>query len=89
MNEEMDKERKIKALLNLEEIQVYEANSFSSSSCGAPCFFIIECEERHGYTEDPDLSGVIFKVLDTKREGDEVIIKMKAKIQAEENENPD
>ena len=85
----MEKESKIKALLNLEEIKVYEPDSFSSSSCSAPCFFSIECEGKHGYAEDPDFGGVIFKVLDTRREGDEVIMKIKAKIQAEENENPD
>jgi hypothetical protein len=85
MNEEMDKERKIKALLHLEEIQVYEADNFSSSSCCAPCSFIIECEGRHGYTEDPDFGGVIFKVLDTKREGDEVILKIKATVHKENN----
>ena len=82
----MEKERKIKALLNLEEIEVYEPDSFSSSGCGAHCFFSIKCEGRHGYTEDPDFGGVIFKVLDTKKEGDEVILKMRAKITEEEGE---
>jgi len=81
----MDKERKIKALLNLEEIKVYEPDSFSSSSCGARCTFSIECEGRHGYTEDPDFGGVIFKVLDTRREGDEVIMKIKATVHKENN----
>ena len=89
MNEEEDylteaeKERKIKALLNLEEIKVYEQMSFSSSTGTATCFFSIECDGRHGYTEDPDFDDVIFEVLDTERKGDEVILKIKAKIQEE------
>ncbi|PIV68367.1 MAG: hypothetical protein COS08_06805 [Euryarchaeota archaeon CG01_land_8_20_14_3_00_38_12] len=78
-----EKERKIKALLNLEEIEVYAPDSWSSSTCGAHCFFSIKCEGRHGYTEDPDFGGATFEVLDTKREGDEVILKMRAKVGGE------
>ena len=78
-----EKERKLKALLNLEEIEVYEPDRFSSSTCGAHCFFSIECDGRHGYTEDPDLGDVVFVVLDTKRNGDEVILKIKAKVKDE------
>ena len=81
---EMEKERKIKALLNLEDIKVYEQHSFSSSGGSATCFFSIECDGRHGYTEDPDFDDVVFEVLDTKRKGDEVILKIKAKIQEEQ-----
>lgn len=82
MNKE--KERKIKALLNLDEIEVYEPDTKSSSTCGSHCFFSIECEGKHGYAEDPNFGGVIFKVLETKKEGDEVILKMRAKITEEE-----
>lgn len=79
----MERERKIKALLNLEEIEVSEHDSYSSSTCGAHCFFSIKCDGKHGYTEDPDFGGVVFKVLDTKRKGEEVILKIKAKVQEE------
>lgn len=82
----VEKERKIKALLNLEEIEVHEPDSWSSSTCGAHCFFSIKCEGRHGYTEDPDFGGVTFEVLDTKKEGDEVILKVRAKIEGEEQD---
>ncbi len=75
-----DNERKIKALLNLKEIKVGMPDTFSSSACGARCFFSIECETEHGYAEDPDFGDVVFKVLTSKREGDEVILSIKAKI---------
>ena len=80
---ETEKERKIKGLLNLEEIRVIMIDSYSSSNCSGVCSFSIECSGRHGYTEDPDFDNVIFEVLDTKRKGDEVILKIKAKIQRE------
>ena len=80
---ETEKERKIKALLNLEEIKVTMTDGYSSSTCSGRCFFSIECSGRHGYTEDPDFDDVIFEVLDTERKGDEVILKIKAKIQEE------
>ena len=79
----LEKERKIKALLNLEEIKVSGMDSFSSSTCSGRCFFSIECSGRHGYAEDPHFDGVVFEVLDTKREGDEVVLKLKAKVQEE------
>jgi hypothetical protein len=85
MNKETDKERKIKALLNLEKIEISEPDCRSSSTCGADCFFTIECDGRHGYTEDPDFGGVIFKVLDAKRKGDEVILKINATVPKESN----
>ena len=59
--------------MNLEEIKVHEQRSFSSSRGNAICFFSIECQGRHGYTEDPDFDDVVFEVLDTKRKGDEVV----------------
>ncbi|MBU2597742.1 MAG: hypothetical protein KKC53_00950 [Actinobacteria bacterium] len=78
------KERKIKALLNLKEIEVYEPDSYSSSTCGAYCLFSIECNGRHGYTEDPNFGDIIFEVINTKRKGDEVVLKIKAKIKEEQ-----
>ena len=83
---ETEKERKIKGLLNLEKIEVGELDCFSSSSCGAHCYFSIECYGRHGYTEDPRFGGIVFKVLNTKRKGDEVILKIKAKVREEEDD---
>ena len=80
---ETEKERKIKALLNLEEIKVIMIDSYSSSTCSGRCSFSIKCSGRHGYTEDPDFEDVIFEVLNTKRKGDEVILKINAKIQEE------
>jgi len=80
MEIESEKEDKIKALLNLEEIQVIGIDSYSSSTCGGRCLFSIKCRGRHGYTEDPDFGDVIFRIMGTKREGDEVILKINAKI---------
>ena len=60
-----EKERRIKALLNLEEISVGGIDSYSSSTCGGSCFFSIECKGRHGYTEDPNFEDVMFGVMDT------------------------
>ena len=81
---ETEKERKINALLNLEAIKIYSIDSFSSSTCSGYCSFSIECNGRGGYAEDPDFENVVFEVMDTKREGDGVILKLKAKIQQEE-----
>jgi len=81
---ETEKERKIKALLNLEEIEVTLTDGYSSSGCSGRCLFLIKCSGRHGYTEDPDFEDVLFEVLDTKRKGDDVILKIKAKIQEEQ-----
>ncbi len=75
-----EKERKIKALLNLKEIKVESIDGYSSSYCSGSCLLSIECDGKHGYTEDPNFENVIFEVIDTKRSGDEVILKIKAKV---------
>ena len=71
--------------MNLETIRIYSIDSFSSSTCCGYCSFSIECNGRGGYAEDPNFEDVVFEVLDTKREGDEVILKLKAKIKKNEN----
>ena len=65
-------------LLNLKEIHVNDINSFSSSSCSGPASFYFACSTKHGYMEDPDLTGTI-KVIKTEKKKGCYILKVKYK----------
>ena len=65
-------------LLNLKEIAIYDRDGFSSSSCTGPAGFYFECETKHGYIEDPDITGII-KVLDVKKRKRHYLLKVKYK----------
>lgn len=53
-------------ILNLKEISIIGLNSFSSCSCSGPVSFVIDCDTKHGYCEDPRFTGEI-KILSAKK----------------------
>ncbi|MEA3514196.1 MAG: hypothetical protein U9R34_01865 [Nanoarchaeota archaeon] len=53
-------------ILNLDEIEISNIDSSSSSSCGGRAYFNINCQTKHGYCEDPDFTGKI-KILEAKK----------------------
>lgn len=59
-------------LLNLKEIDIYDMDAYSSSSCSGPVAFHFE-NTKHGRTEDPDLTGKI-RVLKTEKKKDHYIL---------------
>lgn len=65
-------------LLNLKRIDIHNINAYSSSTCSGPTEFYFECETKHGYIEDPDLTGTI-KVLDVLKKKGYYILKVKFK----------
>lgn len=65
-------------LLNLREINIDSRNSRSSSSCAGPASFYFENETKHGYMEDPDITGTI-KVLDVQKKRGCYLLKVKLK----------
>lgn len=65
-------------LLNLREINIGPIDSYSSSTCAGSAFFYFENETKHGYIEDPDLTGTI-KVLDVQKKGGCYLLKIKLK----------
>ncbi len=69
-------------LLNLREISIGSRDSYSSSSCASSASFYFENETKHGYMEDPDLSGTI-KILDVQKENGYYILKVKFKREKE------
>lgn len=80
----MKKPTKIKHLrgsdiiLNLDYMQIYFMDSYSSATCSGPAFFSFDCDTKHGYMEDPDMSGII-KVIEAKKEKDHYILKVSFK----------
>ncbi len=69
-------------LLNLREISIGSRDSYSSSSCAGSASFYFENETKHGYMEDPDLSGTI-KVLDMQKKKGHYLLKIKFKREKE------
>ena len=69
-------------LLNLREINIGSMDSYSSSSCAGSAFFYFECETKHGYMEDPDITGTI-KVLDVQKKKGHYLLKVKFKREKE------
>ena len=65
-------------LLNLREISIGSRDSYSSSSCAGSASFYFENETKHGYMEDPDLTGTI-KVLDVQKKNRCYLLKIKFK----------
>lgn len=71
--------------LNLYEIEIDDNNGFSSISFSGPASFYFEGETRHGCVDDPRFVGKI-KILDTKKEGKNYILKVKLEPKKEESE---
>ncbi len=65
-------------ILNLRRISIGYLNSHSSSFCSGPATFYFDCETKHGYLEDPDMSGEI-TVLDVEKQKDCYVLKVKFK----------
>jgi hypothetical protein len=77
-----NKEKHLKnadVILNLDEITIYDLDSFWSSGCSGKASFYINCHTEHGYCEDPDLIGNI-KILDTKRCDEKGVYLLKVKF---------
>ncbi len=64
-------------ILNLKRININARDSRSSSTCGGNVFFCFD-DTKHGYVEDPDLSGTI-RVLSTEKKKGCYILKVKFK----------
>ena len=65
-------------ILNLRRIGIGCMDSHSSSSCSGPTAFYFDCDTKHGYVEDPDMSGDI-TVLDVEKQNDCYVLKVKFK----------
>jgi len=61
-------------LLNLEEIDIHDIHTYSSSSCSGPASFYFR-DTEHGYIEDPDMTGKI-RVLKTEKKKDHYILEV-------------
>ncbi|MCK5040050.1 MAG: hypothetical protein KAR87_03720 [Candidatus Aenigmarchaeota archaeon] len=72
-------------ILNLDEINIRDIDSFSSSSCSGRVTFYIECQTEHGYCEDPEFTGKI-KILETKKCKEKGVYLLKVKYEEEEKE---
>lgn len=70
-------------ILNLEEVDVINIDSFSSSTCSGRVSFIIQCQTKHGYCEDPDFSGEI-NILETKKCKEKGVYLLKVKFEKED-----
>jgi hypothetical protein len=46
-------------ILNLDEINIHDLDSFWSSGCSGKVSFYINCQTEHGYCEDPRFLGKI------------------------------
>ena len=68
-------------LLNLREIVVY-CNHYSSSCCGGGADFYFDCDTKHGYMEDPNMSGTI-KVIESKKVKNAYLLKVRFKREKE------
>ncbi len=70
-------------ILNLEEIDIISIDSFSSSTCSGSVSFIIQCQTKHGYCEDPDFSGEI-KILEARKCKEKGVYLLKVKFKKED-----
>ncbi|MFH1338486.1 MAG: hypothetical protein ABIH40_01365 [Candidatus Omnitrophota bacterium] len=71
-------------LLNLRRIDIHSISAYSSTSCTGPTGFYFECETKHGYMEDPNITGTI-KILDVEKKKGYYLLKVKFKKEKEEN----
>ncbi len=69
-------------LLNLREISIGSRDSYSSSSCAGSASFYFENETKHGYMEDPDITGTI-KVLDVQKKRGCYLLRVRFKREKE------
>ena len=65
-------------LFNLKRIDIYSREGYSSLSCVGPTAFYFKDETKHGYVDDPNLTGTI-KVLDVKKSKGDYVLKIKFK----------
>ncbi len=65
-------------ILNLRSIDIGYIDFHSSSSCSGSASFYFECQTKHGFVEDPDMSGKI-TVLDVEKLKDCYLLKVKFK----------
>ena len=65
-------------ILNLRSIDIGYIDSHSSSSCSGSASFYFECQTKHGFVEDPDMSGEI-TILDAEKQKDYYLLKVKFK----------
>ena len=72
-------------ILNLDEINLWNLDSVSSSSCSGGVSFDIQCQTEHGYCEDPEFTGKI-KILETKKCKEKGVYLLKVKYEEEEKE---
>ena len=71
-------------ILNLKKICIHGQSYFSSSTCGGSATFQFECSTKHGYMEDPDMTGEIIALSVKKQKG---CYLLKVRFNKEEEEN--
>ena len=72
-------------ILNLDEINILDIDSYSSSSCSGRVRFDIQCHTEHGYCEDPEFTGKI-KILETKKCKGKGVYLLKLKYEEDEDD---
>lgn len=72
-------------ILNLDEIDIYNLDSFYSSGCSGSVSFHINCHTKHGYCEDPEFLGKI-KVLEANKCDEEGVYLLKIKFEKEDDD---
>ena len=72
-------------ILNLDEIDISNLESFSSSYCSGLVSFYVNSSTKHGYCEDPRFLGKI-KILETKKGKGRGVYMLKVKFEKEEDD---
>ncbi len=83
-----NKEKHLKnadVILNLDEININDLDSFWSSGCSGRVSFHINCHTEHGFYEDPHLMGKI-KILESKKCNEKDVYFLKVKFEKEEDD---
>ncbi|HPN88740.1 MAG TPA: hypothetical protein PLH56_05335 [Candidatus Omnitrophota bacterium] len=74
-------------ILNLKKICVHGQSYSSSSSCGNSTAFYFECSTKHGYMEDPNMTGEII-VLSAKKQKGCYLLKVRFNKEEDEEVEP-
>jgi hypothetical protein len=72
-------------ILNLDEINVHDLDSFWSSGCSGKVSFYINCQTEHGYCEDPRFLGKI-KILKANKCDEKDVYLLKVKFEKEDDD---
>lgn len=72
-------------ILNLDEINIHDLDSFWSSGCSGKVSFYINCQTEHGYCEDPRFLGKI-KILKANKCDEKDVYLLKVKFEKEDDD---